>query len=137
MLSGLGALFASFAYCFVWPIIKTLVNGGCAPTEKVIVTGKQNASCTVQLRDMWTIKHILNSLMHWDVFVSINSHVLVLLFIRSPSIFFFCAHSPTSQRMPTTELKMDATRKILLCQTRFQSSLIFLLIKGKPSTATN
>ena len=28
---GLGALFVLFTYCFVWPIIKTLVNGACSP----------------------------------------------------------------------------------------------------------
>ena len=31
LLLGLGALFVLFTYCFVWPIIKTLVNGACSP----------------------------------------------------------------------------------------------------------
>ena len=31
LLLGLGALFVLFTYCFVWPIIKTLVNGVCSP----------------------------------------------------------------------------------------------------------
>ena len=67
-----------FTYCFVWPVIKTLLNGGCTHTEKVIVIGNPNASCTVQLRGMRTIKHILNSLMHWDVFVSVNGNMFFI-----------------------------------------------------------
>ena len=44
LLLGLGALFVSFAYWLVWPIIKTLVNGACSPhrpLQKRERTGKE------------------------------------------------------------------------------------------------
>ena len=34
-------MFVLFTYCFVWPIIKTLVNGACSPTKE----GEFKARC--------------------------------------------------------------------------------------------